>query len=342
MLGYDREKDNRGTRLLVNQAEAQRVQTIYEKYLELGSLLAVIRWLDARDWRNKQYQTAKGEKHGGRDFNKSTLSKLLSNPLYLGKTTYKGQQYEGEHEAIVDEDLFGRVQGMLRRNRGSGGKYHRNKHGALLKGLVRCKHCGCAMSHHYASKGKRRYRYYVCITAQKKGWAACPFPSLPAGELERFVVERIKEAARDPKLLCDVIGRAKSHLHDQIEELRQQRQRRDFRARRINEDIRELAKTPHSPGVADDLVRLNEELAKAEKAIVDINHQIVDLEQRAMGEDELTGAFESFEPMWQQLRPAEKTRLIHLLVQAIEYDGEAEEIGITYHPGVLQEEVAHA
>ena len=44
----------------------------------------------------------------------------------------------------------------------------------------------------------------------------------------------------------------------------------------------------------------------------------------------------------QRIRPAEKARLIHLLVQQIEYDGEAEEIGITYHPGVLEEEVAHA
>jgi len=337
VLGYDRVRDNRGTRLVVNQAEAKQVRTIYEKYLELGSLLAVARWLDAQDWRNKRYETRKGESRGGKDFDKSTLQKLLTNRLYLGKITYKGQVYEGEHEAIVDEDLFGRAQGMLRRNRGSGGKHQRNKYGALLKGLVRCKHCGCAMSHHYATRGERRYRYYVCMTAQKKGWSSCPFPSLPAGELERFVVDRIKETVSDPKLLRDVVGRAKSHLHRQVDELQQQRRRREIRAKRISEDVRELTKMPDAPGVADELAELQEEMVKAEKAVLDINRRIVELEQRIIGEDELTGAFEAFEPMWEQLRPVEKARLIHLLVQCIEYDGEAEEIGITYHPGGLRD-----
>jgi len=346
VLGYDRVRDNGGTRLVVNRAEAERVRTIYRKYLELGSLLAVVRWLDARQWRNKRYETAKGQMRGGNEFNKSTLQKLLTNQLYLGKITYQDQAYDGEHEAIIDEDLFGRVQGMLRRNRGSGGKHQRNKYGALLKGLVRCKHCGCAMSHHYATKKQRRYRYYVCLRAQKKGWSNCPFPSLPAGELERFVVDRIRETLSDPNLLRDVIGRATQQLQDKIDEFRQQRRSREARARRIGRELSELAKTPDAPGVADELAGLQEEMAQAEKAVLEINRRIVELQQNLIDEDELVGAFEAFDPMWEQLRPAEKTRLIHLLVQCIEYDGAAEEISITYLPGGLQSiaetEVAHA
>ena len=337
VLGYDRLRDNTGTRLTVNEKEAERVRVIFGKYLQLGSLLETVRWLDAEGWLNKRYQTVKGQWRGGKDFDKSTLQKLLRNPLYIGKIAYRGHMYEGEHDAIVDEDLFGRVQGMLRRNRGSGGKYQRNKYGALLKGLVRCKHCGCGMSHHYATRGQRRYRYYVCQTAQKKGWSACPYPSLPAGELERFVIDRIKETARDPQLLADVIRRAGDHLRRQVEELKLQRQRRENHARRINESICELTKTPYAPGVADELADLQEDLVKIEKAVVVINRKIVELEQRMVGEDELTGAFEAFDPMWDQLRPAEKTRLIHLLVQCIEYDGANEQISITYHPGGLRD-----
>ena len=337
VLGYDRVRDHRGTRLVVNRAEAQRVRAIYEKYLELGSLLAVVRWLDTQGWRNKRYETAKGKPRGGKDFDKSTLQKLLTNPLYLGKIRYKEETFDGEHAAIVDEDLFGRVQGMLRRNRGSGGRYQRNKHGALLKGLVRCKHCGCAMSHHYASKGQRRYRYYVCLQAQKKGWATCPFPSLPAGELERFVVERIREAIGSEELLRDVLKRTKERLDCQVEVLQRQRHRQEARARQIAEEIRRLSKTPDTPGVVDELAGLQEETDKAQTAVVEINRQIVELQQRVVEEDELTGAFEAFDPMWDQLRPAERARLVHLLVQCIEYDGQAEEIGITYHPGALRD-----
>ena len=80
--------------------------------------------------------------------------------------------------------------------------------------------------------------------------------------------------------------------------------------------------------------------------VVGINWQIVELQRRMVEEDELTGAFEAFDPMWDKLRPAEKSRLIHLLVQCIEYDGENEEISITYHPSGLRDftemEAAHA
>ena len=346
VLGYDRKRDDTGTRLIVNDNEAKRVRAIFGKYLQVSSLLETVHWLDARGWMNKRYLTVKGRWRGGKDFDKSTLQKLLTNPLYLGKIAFKEQMYEGEHDAIVDEDLFGRVQGMLRRNRGSGGKYQRNKYGALLKGLVRCKHCGCGMSHHYAAKGRRRYRYYVCLTAQKKGWSACPYPSLPAGELERFVIDRIKETVHDPQLLADVIRRAEAQLRRQIEDLKSQRRRRSNHAARVNESICELTKTPNAPGAASELADLREDLVKIEKTIVGINQRIVELEQRMIGQDELTGAFEAFDAMWDKLRPAEKARLIHLLVQCIEYDGENGQISITYYPGGLKEfaekEAAHA
>ena len=44
----------------------------------------------------------------------------------------------------------------------------------------------------------KRYRYYVCLAAQKKGWDTCPSKSVPSGEIERFVVEQIKAVGRDP------------------------------------------------------------------------------------------------------------------------------------------------
>jgi Recombinase zinc beta ribbon domain len=40
-----------------------------------------------------------------------------------------------------------------------------------------------------------RYRYYVCLTAQKRGWHACPSKSVPARTIERFVLERLRGLA---------------------------------------------------------------------------------------------------------------------------------------------------
>ena len=270
MLGYDVLRSPGGSKLVVNRKEAKRVRRIFELYLETGSIIATIRELDGLGWTKKQYTTRKGDVRGGRPFSKSTLQTLLRNVIYLGKVTHKDQVYEGEHEAIVEEDLFRRVQDRLRTNRHSGGKYTRNRYGALLKGLVRCKACGCGMSHHFASRGRKRYRYYVCIHAQKRGWSNCPAPSLPAGELERFVVEQIKAVGRDDGFAADVVRKAREQL----------------------------------PAGVD--------------------------------ADELAGAVEAFDPLWDSLIPKDKERLVHLLVRQVEYDHETETVSVTFHPAGIR------
>ena len=50
----------------------------------------------------------------------------------------------------------------------------------------------------------RGYRYYVCTSAQKRGWSQCPSPSVPAGELERFVVDQLRGSGADAGLVRDV------------------------------------------------------------------------------------------------------------------------------------------
>ena len=56
------------------------------------------------------------------------------------------------------------------------------------------------MTPSFAVKGRRRYRYYVCTRAQKQGRAACPSQSLPAAEIERFVLDQLKELRDRPDL----------------------------------------------------------------------------------------------------------------------------------------------
>src|SRR5690606_34506156 len=73
----------------------------------------------------------------------------------------------------------------------------RNRHGALLRGLLCCGSCGASMTHTFATKAgtksSRRYRYYACSRVLKNGRAACPCPTLPAGDIERFVAGTIRD-----------------------------------------------------------------------------------------------------------------------------------------------------
>jgi hypothetical protein len=82
------------------------------------------------------------------------------------------------------------VQALLRVKRPRQGA--RLGNGALLQGRLRCARCGCAMLSSHTTKGGRRYRYYVCSQAQKRGWKTRPAPSVPAGAIERLVNEQIQ------------------------------------------------------------------------------------------------------------------------------------------------------
>jgi hypothetical protein len=42
-------------------------------------------------------------------------------------------------------------------------------------------------------KNHRQYRYYICLQAQKQGWATCPSKSLPAHRIEEAVWAQIRE-----------------------------------------------------------------------------------------------------------------------------------------------------
>ncbi|MFN4261784.1 MAG: recombinase family protein [Gemmataceae bacterium] len=195
ILGYD--VDPQGFKLVVNEPEAERVRAILQMYLESDGLLKVVDELNRRGWKNKEVRTSKDEPRGGKAFNKCTLYALLINPIYIGMVRHKTNVYPGEHEAIVDKDVFEKVQNLMRKNARAGGPLIRNRYGALLRGILFCKGCNRTMVHTFSAKGHKRYRYYTCTAAIKEGRKACPSPSLPAAEVERVVVEQIRDMVTD-------------------------------------------------------------------------------------------------------------------------------------------------
>ena len=263
VLGYD--VDPAGGRLLVNEDEAAKVRAIFDLYLEYQALLPVVKQLDARGWTTKLWTSRKGHERGGRPFTKNGVFRLLTNVIYLGQITYKHEVHEGEHPAIIDAKVFRKVQALLQRNGASGGRHVRNRFGALLKGLLRCAPCGCAMVHTHTKKANKRYRYYVCLNAQKRGWHDCPSKSIRALEIERFVVDQVRSIGKDSALIAETIRQAGEQGRKRIAELEVEKRGLERDQRRNNAELRKLMDQPGADTATDRIADIQDRIRSAEQ-----------------------------------------------------------------------------
>ncbi len=318
------------TKLVVDEDEARRVREIFDLYVEHESMLTVVKKLNTRGCRTKRWTTRKGTARGGRPFDKNSLYQMLTNVVYVGKVRYKDEVHPGEHRPIVDAAVFAKVQTLLQQNGRSGGRSTRNKHGSLLRGLLRCTACDCGMNHTYTAKGSRQYRYYTCHYAQKRGWQDCPAPSIPAGEIERFVVDQIKGIGRDPLVIRETLAQARRQAEDQMERLRAERGGFVPRLRRAHTELAWLVaeSQPGDPRLAD----AHDRIRDAERRVTEIDDELATLDGELVDETEAAAALADFNVVWDCLAPREQARVIELLVARVAYDGRAGKIAITFRP----------
>jgi len=191
-LGYDLPAP--GTRTLqVNEEEAQTVRLIFMRYLKLGSVHALQRDLARDGIRSKRWTTSKGNVVGGCNFNRGALFHLLRNPIYLGKIRHKGVIHEGGHEAIIDEDLFAKVQTLLDQHTPKRRKRESPNALSRLTGKL-FDASGEVMTPVFTqNRHGKLYRYYVSASLQQ---GAKPIDDgsvrrIGAAELEKALTEEI-------------------------------------------------------------------------------------------------------------------------------------------------------
>lgn len=61
--------------------------------------------------------------------------------------------------------------------------------------------------------------YYVCSNAQKRGGEKCPAKSIPAPEIERFVVDQILRVGQTPELINATVAQAQVQVRKQLADL---------------------------------------------------------------------------------------------------------------------------
>lgn len=331
VLGYDVDRSGGSPKLIVNQTEAIQVRQIYELYLELGSLLPVVNELKALELPNKTWHTRRGKPKGGKPFDKCSLHALLTNPIYVGKVKHKADVFDGEHEPIIDSDLFDDVQTQLKANGRMPGGQVRNKHNALVRGLLFCKHCNSAMVHTFTNKRTRRYRYYRCAQLIKQGRTSCPTPSLPATEIERAVIDEIRMIAQDQDLQTEVFNRAKALLEEDQEGTTRSITNVSRQLSKDHNELQRLSESPDPPNaIATCIAGLHERIQQNETELNRLKRKATEQTQRTIEMDEVISAFNDFDRLWDTLRPREQQRVLALLVSRIEFDAADNSIKIDF------------
>lgn len=189
--------------------EAATVRQIMQRYLTSRSVTELRDELELEGVTSKRVVSRKGNVRGGGPLSRGALHWLLSNRTYIGEVVHNGKVWPGEHEGIVDRELFEAVQAKLAQRTNHPLAPGARRCVSLLAGMIRDEH-GRPMSPAHTRNHGRRYRYYASNRADD---ASTPALRLPAGELDAAVRAAFVELLQNPRLLIEVA----SHLapHDQ-------------------------------------------------------------------------------------------------------------------------------
>jgi site-specific DNA recombinase len=285
--------------------------------------------LNQRGWRIKEWTTKKGRTIGGGEFNKNKVTAVLTNATYIGMIEYEGQLHPGLQEAIIKRDVFDRVQEILKQNSRMKQDLNRCKHNALLQGLLRCAACNCGMSHSYTKKGSTLYRYYICHKAQKQGWACCPSPSLPADQIEKFVIDQIRSVGQDPGVVRDTLAQSRVQTQTTVEQLKKEKNALERAIlghyERLNQAI---AEESNETSFAD----IQDQIREKEQRVSEIVDEMTSVSSLMIDESDVRESLGQFHEFWAALSPVERAKAIHQIVDSIQYDGHSKELSISYHP----------
>ena len=155
-LGYDAID----RKLVINAGEAETVQTLFALYSEHGNARTVAEIAKGGGLRTKVRCRGDGTSTGGTPFGRGHIYQILANPLYVGDIRHKDNVYPGEHDAIIDRELWDAVQNQLSANRIDRRNGTHAKEPSLLAGLLFDSE-GNRFTPSHAVKSGRRYRYYV-------------------------------------------------------------------------------------------------------------------------------------------------------------------------------------
>jgi site-specific DNA recombinase len=332
VLGYDLDRENH--KLIVNEKEAEMVKEIFDLYIKECSLLSVAIRLNDEGYKTKKFVTKSGKALGGEKCKNTYVQHIIKNVVYIGKVKYMGQLYQGLHEPIVGEDIFEKAQEILANNRVKRQSSKNSKNIGLLNHLLRCKACNGIMFHTYSAKENYKYRYYVCMNAQKRGYSSCPTRSVNAQAIEDAVIDALRKIACDFKAQEQSVKSLRESLQEEIEHLKEEQKIIGNEVQGLSVSIKDLKESlEHKQGdqnlSAIEVNNLKGKLLNDERLMSEMRVKKIQIEEELVTREEFMEALSVTSPIWDTFFPQEKRRILKLLLREVDYDGRDGTLGLT-------------
>ena len=202
-------------KLIVNEQVRYVVEKIFDMYANEHGSVEIVNYLN-----NNHYLSPTGyrktgliqdKNKNGYNWNEVTLCNMLKNEVYIGNTiqnkrsiiSYKVKKFkkvnkeehirvDNTHEAIIDKDLFEKVQCIFER-RGTNSKL---KYDYLLRGLLYCYHCKRKLQIVLKKNSKRKAKahpYITCSDAKERG---CYPLNMSYEKFEKHIVYIVKKVCQ--------------------------------------------------------------------------------------------------------------------------------------------------
>jgi len=196
-LGYDIKE----RKLIVNGREADLVRSIFIRFSRGTPPRQLIEELARERALNKQ----------GRPIEKGYLYRVLNNRVYLGQAVHKGTAHAGEHDPIIDKNLWDRVHALIDPSPRTRATRPSGRTPAILKGLI-FGPTGAAMTPAHTRKNGKLYRYYITTDLLRNGSSACPVRRVPAAQIEDVVISQIRSMVQAPEIVVATWRAAKQTI----------------------------------------------------------------------------------------------------------------------------------
>lgn len=171
----------------IDEDTAPIIRKVFDMYID-GYLMAdIIRYLN-----KQQLKTAYGK-----EFNKNSIRRLITNKKYIGVYTYGGKEVENGIPSIITNEIFSKAQNMINVKKLAPAKARAKKEYLLTTKLF-CGHCKDMMTGTSGTSGTGKlHSYYLCNTAKKR--LNCNKKSVQKDYVEDLVVNKAREILADNK-----------------------------------------------------------------------------------------------------------------------------------------------